>query len=153
MISFIFKANALGSALTLLLQLLVNTLTLPYASIFPLSARGGSYLTISNLNYISIPATVALVTAAMVTSQSVQVEWPECGPWLPDGKRGENRTNPSLWAAHTRWLPTAVVTVSYESVPFSVREAISEWQRRTRWITRLLSVCDSDIQGWPLSIK
>lgn len=37
-------------------------------------------LTIPSLNYISIPATVALVTAAMVTSQSVQVEWPECGP-------------------------------------------------------------------------
>ena len=37
-------------------------------------------LTIPSLNYISIPATVALATAAMVTSQSVQVEWPECGP-------------------------------------------------------------------------
>lgn len=37
-------------------------------------------LTILSLNYISIPATVALVTAAMVTSHSVQVEWPECGP-------------------------------------------------------------------------
>lgn len=42
--------------------------------------RGGSYRAIPSLNYISIPATVALVTAAMVTSQSVQVEWPECGP-------------------------------------------------------------------------
>lgn len=124
---------------------------MPQFSLYLQFPRGGSYLTIPSLNYISIPATVALVTAAMVTSQSVQVEWPECGPWLPDGKRGENRTNPSLWAAHTQWLPTAVV--SYESVPFSVREAISEWQRRTRWITGLLSVCDSDIQGWQLSIK
>lgn len=61
--------------------------------------------------------------------------------------REERTEQTPLYEQHTRWLPTAVVTVSYESVPFSVREAISEWQRRTRWITGLLSVCDSDIQG------
>lgn len=116
--------------------------------------RGGSYLTIASLNYISIPATVALVTAAMVTSQSVQVEWPQCGPWLPDGRRGENRTNPLFMSGtHTHWLPTAVVSVSYKSVRFSAREAISKWQRRMRWITGLFSVWDRDIEGWQLSIK
>lgn len=112
-----------------------------YFSLYLQFPRGGSCLTIPSLNYISIPATVALVTAAMVTSQSVQVEWPECGPGLPDGKRGENRTNPLFMSStHTHWPPTAVVSVSYESVHFSVREAISEWQRRMRWITRLFSV-------------
>lgn len=50
----------------------------PQFSLYLQFPRGGSYLT--SLNYISIPTTVALLTAAMVTSQSVQVEWPECGP-------------------------------------------------------------------------
>lgn len=78
---------------------------MPQFSLYLQFPRGGSCLTIPSLNYISIPATVALVTAAMVTSQSVQVEWPECGTGLPDGKRGENRTNP-LFMSSTHTLAT-----------------------------------------------
>lgn len=59
----------------------------------------------------------------------------------------EERTEqiPPLCAAHTHWLATAPVSVSYESVRFSVREAISERQRRMSWITGLFSVRDSDV--------
>lgn len=81
----------------------------PHASVFLLICNfhvAVADLTIPSLNYISIPATVVLVTAAMVTSQSLQVEWPECGPWLPDVEREEkNRTNPFFMnCTHTHWL-------------------------------------------------
>lgn len=67
----------------------------------------------------------------------------------------EERTEqiPSLWAAHIYWLPTAVASVSYESVCFSAREAASERQRRMKQITGLFSVWNSDIEGRELSIK
>lgn len=61
-------------------QLSLSLYRMPQISLYLQFPHGGSYLTIFGLNYISIPATVALVTAAMVTSQSVQVEWPECEP-------------------------------------------------------------------------
>lgn len=43
-------------------------------------------------------------------------------------------------STHIHWLPTAVVSVSYESVCFSAREAMSVCQRRMKQITGLFSV-------------
>lgn len=145
-----------GFALTLDLQLLVNTLTLPNASIFPF---------ICNCHVVAATEQFP----ALITSPSQQ-RWPWwlLPWWLASlyrwsgqnvglvflmGREERTEQIPSLWAAHMPRLPTAVVSVSYESGRFSVREAISEWQRRMRRITQLFRGWDSNIEGRQLSTK
>jgi len=83
----------------------------------------------------------------MATSQSVQLEWSECGPRPSDRERRVQNKSPLC-----ERLAAAMAGVAHESVRL-VREAISEWQRRMRLITGPFSVLDGDIERWQLTTE